>query len=91
MGKGLNTLTTASFFDTLSDPPGIGAGAQAFVARFRGFIPEGSDKVPGVDPPALQGVPEPSSLLLVGVGGGSLALMGWKRRRRRQAGAEPAA
>src|SRR5262245_65836718 len=46
-GTGLDGLTAASFFSSHSVPPGQGEGPEAFVARFRGFSPEGSDKVPG--------------------------------------------
>src|SRR5262245_11688384 len=69
-GTGIGALTTQSFLSTLSSSP-EGGGAQAFVARFRGFNPDGSDKVPGhpSDPTGgIQGgnAPEPGSLALAG-------------------------
>ena len=85
-GAGLNTLDTASFFNTLSVPPGAGEGTQAFVARFRGFQPSGSDKVPGVLTPdditTADVLPEPASCVLA-VGGAGLALLGWRSRKKR--------
>lgn len=83
-GTGLDLLTNSSFFSELSVPPGAGEGVQAFVARFRGFEPEGSDKVPGelgeggLDP---AGVPEPSTLLLAALGIGCVGGR-WVQRRR---------
>ncbi len=76
-GSGLNTLSEASFVSSLSSSPG-GGGAQFFVARYRGFADGESDKTPGVPGSSLSGVPEPSTLLLVGSG-----LAGyWLYRRR---------
>jgi hypothetical protein len=46
-GTRLDTLTAASFVADLSSGPGDGSGDQFFVARFRGFLNGGSDKVPG--------------------------------------------
>ena len=82
-GSGLAALTAADFLSTLSDDTTHGgAGAQDFVVRFRGFdVAEGqpdSDKVPnsgGGSP-----VPEPGTLMLVGLGVASLAA---RRRARR--------
>jgi len=62
-GTSLNTLTEQSFESALSGGPGIGQGPQYFVARFRGLIDGGSDKVPA------GAVPEPSTtaMLLAGL------------------------
>jgi hypothetical protein len=91
-GSDLDGLTANSFFSSLSAPPGQGKGPAAFVARFRGFDPEGSDKVPGVlvirdDLPVVgvDQVPEPSALTVAAVGLGTLAT--WVACRRRVAGA----
>jgi hypothetical protein len=46
-GSNLDSLTTASFLAELSGGPGDGSGDEWFVARFRGFLNGGSDKVPG--------------------------------------------
>jgi hypothetical protein len=80
--SGLGALTATDFLSTLSDgSTGAGEGVQAFVARFRGFdVAEGqpdSDKVPlgGTGAP----VPEPGTLMLVGMGVASLVA----RRRLR--------
>jgi hypothetical protein len=92
-GSNLQSLTTSSFFSTLSVGPGNGQGDQAFVARFRGFIPSGSDKVPGADtsPPSGPGphpaggeFPEPGSLVLAMLGGSGLVLLAWNRKRRKR-------
>jgi hypothetical protein len=74
-GTGLDTLTGQSFVTALSTGPGIGQGAQFFVARFRGLPNDGSDKVPAM------AVPEPatSALLLAGL----LAVGGIFTRRGR--------
>ncbi|WP_207191890.1 hypothetical protein, partial [Paracraurococcus ruber] len=45
-GSGLLSLSDTTFLTTLSSGPGIGQGAEDFVARFRGFENGGSDKVP---------------------------------------------
>jgi hypothetical protein len=87
-GTGLGSLTGSDFFSTLSVGPGDGQGDQAFVARFRGFIPDGSDKVPGVDPPGPpQQAPEPGSLILAALSG--LGLVGLVRARRQRSSAQP--
>jgi hypothetical protein len=85
-GNGLDTLTTNSFITEMSVGPGIGEGAQSFVARFRGFTKGGSDKVPdGVvpDPPGPNSSPEPGTLALGGMGLVSLLAYGGYRRGRR--------
>lgn len=81
-GSGLNTLNEHSFFDTLSVPPGNGRGhseghAQAFVARFKGFNDEGSDKVPG----SYHEGPEPGAFVLAAIGIAGLVVYRWRRRR----------
>lgn len=88
-GTGLDALTTSSFFTALSVPPGAGEGVQWFVARFRGFNPEGSDKVPagnpgggGLNPSEVQ-TPEPGSLALAALGSLGFAALAWRRRRAR--------
>jgi LPXTG-motif cell wall-anchored protein len=88
IGIGLDELTAASFFDAPSARPGRGQGPASFVARFRGFAPQGSDKVPGhlvveAPPPSPNHAPEPSALLIAGLGGVS-ALTGWLWRKRRK-------
>jgi hypothetical protein len=75
-GANLDTLTVASFLNELSAPPGDGKGYQAFVARFRGFNDGGSDKVPGH-------APEPTALMLGGLGVLGLLGYGWRRRTDR--------
>jgi PEP-CTERM motif len=75
-GTGLGTLTAADFLSTLSVGPGDGAGDEAFVVRFKGFIEgEDSDKVPAETTP----IPEPGSVFLLGAGLTAL----WARRSRR--------
>ena len=71
-GTSLNTLTDQSFVSALSEGPG---GGQFFVARFRGLIDGGSDKVPAM------AVPEPgtSAMLLAGL----VAMIGVGARRMR--------
>lgn len=65
-GSGLDSLTAASFVSELSGGPGDGMGDQFFVARFRGFLNGGSDKVPG----ATGGDPTPPPPPPPGGGGG---------------------
>jgi hypothetical protein len=72
-GAALNTLTTQSFINALSNNPATGKNAQFFLARFRGFTPDGSDKVP-----AIVVAPIPGSLVLLG--SALLGLVGWRRK-----------
>ncbi len=67
-GTGLKGLTTMSFLETPSTN-----GGPAFVARFRGFDDDGSDKVPG------QVVPEPGTYAALLAGG--VAVLAWRKRR----------
>jgi hypothetical protein len=79
-GTGVGSLTDLSFQSALSVGAG-GGGPQFFVARFRGFEDDGSDKVAAVagqaPPPA---VPEPASAALALAGVGVVA--GVRRVRR---------
>jgi len=61
---------------TLSTGPGVGQGPQFFVARFRGLIDGGSDKVP-----AMAAVPEPGTLAMLLAG--LVAMIGVGARRMR--------
>ena len=72
-GTGLGSLTTGDFFNTLSEGSASNQ-EQWFAARFRGFEDGGSDKVPGTP------VPEPATLLLVGLGLFGLVGMGRKKK-----------
>lgn len=58
-----SSLTASSFFSTPAN--------FAFIARFKGFLDGGSDKVPGLN------IPAPGALALVGAG----ALVARRRRR----------
>lgn len=90
-GTALNSLTASSFFSSLSVPPGQGEGPEAFVVRFRGFQPRGSDKVPGVledpiDPVGeITQTPEPSALLTAA--GLAMLTSAWAALRRWKRGA----
>jgi hypothetical protein len=80
-GDGLDTLHANSFLAANSVPPGAGEGVMPFVARFRGFVNGGSDKVP--DPlPKTASAPEPATLGMVGAG--VLTLLGWGCLRRKR-------
>ena len=74
-GASLNTLTDQSFVNALSVGASTGQAPQFFVARFRGLIDGGSDKVPAM------AVPEPgtSAMLLAGL----VAMIGIGVRRTR--------
>jgi hypothetical protein len=63
-GNNLDGLSNQSFIDEDSVGPGDGQGHEGFVARFRGFQNEESDKVPAGEPV----VPEPATMLLFGAG-----------------------
>lgn len=83
-GVGLDGLTTASFVNELSVPPGQGMGPQFFVARFKGLFDDiegdvlGPQDLPDSDKVPALGTPEPSGLLLATLGVG---LLGLRRRR----------
>ena len=63
-GTGLNTLNELSFTKEYSE----GSSKSAFLlVRFKGFINEGSDKVPGTTDPGVP-LPEPGTMLLLGIG-----------------------
>ncbi len=86
-GTMLDTLGVGRFDDALSVAPGIGQGAQSFVARFRGFRDDGSDKVPGTV--VLTAVPEPGALTLA-LSGLCLLGLSMARRLKRRSGTEGA-
>jgi hypothetical protein len=73
LGTGLASLTEMDFVQAAS----AASGDEWLVARFRGFPGGGSDKVPA---DFITSVPEPATVLLLGMGG-IAALV----RRRRQA------
>ncbi|MDP2652921.1 MAG: PEP-CTERM sorting domain-containing protein [Candidatus Omnitrophota bacterium] len=66
-GHHLDILTEETFLNTLSRRPGAGQGRKSFVARFRGFEDDGSDKVPG-GPGENPVAPEPATMILFGAG-----------------------
>ncbi len=88
-GTHLNSLQVGDFVSARSDvQKGGGGGAQFLAVRFRGFANGGSDKVPGV--PVSGGpvgaplpTPEPTTLLLAGMGAGLACVPPLLRRRRR--------
>lgn len=65
-GTLLDTLSDLSFLSAFSEGTGAGEGYQAFVARFRGFNDDGSDKVPAIPTPGTE-VPEPATVGLLGI------------------------
>jgi hypothetical protein len=81
-GNGLDTLSATSFLATNSVGPGAGEGVMPFVARFRGFVNGGSDKVPDPLPRTVSQTPEPATLGLAGTG--LLTLLGWGYFRRKR-------
>jgi hypothetical protein len=86
-GTMLDTLSMGQFDDALSVAPGIGQGTQSFVARFRGFRDDGSDKVPGTV--VLTAVPEPGTFTLA-LSGFCLLGLSMSRRLKRRSGTEGA-
>jgi hypothetical protein len=72
----LETFSAESLLGLQSTGTGAGEGYQAFVARFRGFEDDGSDKVP-------ISVPEPGTLILVGAGLLGLGIFGIRRFKGR--------
>lgn len=68
LGEGFLGLDEQSFFN---------AGDPWFVARFRGFLDGGSDKVPAKPPSE---VPEPAIMFLFGIGLVGMATLGNKRK-----------
>lgn len=76
-GTNLGALSDLDFANSFSSGTGIGRGPEFFVARFRGFKDEGSDKVPG----SLTAVPEPSSLVSCSIAGVLGLGFIWRRRQ----------
>jgi hypothetical protein len=83
-GSGLGSLNENSFLSELSTGTGAGEGYKSFVARFRGFEPDASDKVPGYpgDNGGKNPVPEPASLSLLGLGLLSLPIIRLRKKSR---------
>ncbi len=74
-GTGLNAISTSTFLGTQSNlKDSDDKKSEAFMARFRGFEDDGSDKVPG------QVVPEPSTYAALLASG--VAFLAWRKRRR---------
>lgn len=86
-GSGVGGLTVPDFGAALSTEPGIGqAGPQYFVARFRGFEDDRSDKVAPSGPPSPVGeiaAPAPATAVLAVLG--VVSSVGLRRVRRRAA------
>jgi len=77
-GTDLDTITIEDFIEAFSSLRGEGdeMDFQFFVARFRGFEDDESDKVPGGSPP----VPEPATALLFSTGLGLAYLKNRKKK-----------
>jgi hypothetical protein len=74
-GTGLGALTASDFLNTPSTP----GGKDDFAVRFKGFNPDGSDKVLGHEvPPPTGSVPEPGTLVLLAAG--LAGMVAWKVR-----------
>ncbi len=73
-GENLNRLTLDDFLTEVPSKPGNKTGSEFFVARFKGFDNDGSDKVPGSP------VPVPAAAWLLG--SGLIGLAGLKKMMR---------